>query len=174
MTVEGVLWFVDLFDRLGITVWLDGGWCVDALLGEQTRPHADLDIMIPAPDAAVLEDALRRAGFGDVHTDDHCAENFVLGHSVRGLIDFHVFELAVDGHGVYRPGVYDWKISADELAGSGSLGGRLVRCLSAEYQVRSHAGYPLQKSDLHDLALIRDRLGVRLHDEQERLLKAWV
>lgn len=27
-----------------------GGWAVDALAGEQTRPHADLDLWLPAAD----------------------------------------------------------------------------------------------------------------------------
>jgi lincosamide nucleotidyltransferase A/C/D/E len=31
---------------MGIPIWLDGGWGVDALLGEQTRPHDDLDIVV--------------------------------------------------------------------------------------------------------------------------------
>ena len=46
MTVIKVHWFLDLFDELGIEVWIDGGWGVDALLGECTRPHQDLDIII--------------------------------------------------------------------------------------------------------------------------------
>ena len=29
-----------------IKIWVDGGWCVDAHLGQQTRPHEDLDIAI--------------------------------------------------------------------------------------------------------------------------------
>ena len=29
-----------------IDVWVDGGWGVDALLGEQTRPHSDVDIAV--------------------------------------------------------------------------------------------------------------------------------
>ena len=33
------------FDH-GISVWLDGGWGVDALLGRQTRPHNDIDLFI--------------------------------------------------------------------------------------------------------------------------------
>jgi lincosamide nucleotidyltransferase A/C/D/E len=40
---------VALYLRLqavGIPIWLDGGWGVDALLGEQTRPHDDLDIVV--------------------------------------------------------------------------------------------------------------------------------
>lgn len=26
MTINKVHWFLDLFDELGITVWVDGGW----------------------------------------------------------------------------------------------------------------------------------------------------
>ena len=31
-----------------VAVVVGGGWAVDALLGEQTRPHADLDVWVPA------------------------------------------------------------------------------------------------------------------------------
>ena len=51
MSAQMVLWFVSLFERLGVRAWLDGGWGVDALIGEQTRVHADLDIMIPWTDS---------------------------------------------------------------------------------------------------------------------------
>jgi lincosamide nucleotidyltransferase A/C/D/E len=40
---------IDFYERmtdLGITVWVDGGWGVDSLLGRQTRLHKDLDIAI--------------------------------------------------------------------------------------------------------------------------------
>ena len=37
-----------MLQSAGVRVWLDGGWSVDALLGEQTRPHADLDLAVPA------------------------------------------------------------------------------------------------------------------------------
>jgi len=49
-TLIDVHWYLDLFDTLGIRVWIDGGWGVDALLAEQTRPHEDLDIVIPEGD----------------------------------------------------------------------------------------------------------------------------
>jgi lincosamide nucleotidyltransferase A/C/D/E len=35
---------ISIYQRLmaaGIQVWLTGGWGIDALLGEQTRPHKD-------------------------------------------------------------------------------------------------------------------------------------
>src|SRR4030067_3233911 len=42
MTAEDVLEVVKLFEQNQIVVILDGGWAVDALLGEPTRRHADL------------------------------------------------------------------------------------------------------------------------------------
>ena len=54
ITIDKVHWFLDLFDELDITVWIDGGWGVDALLGEWTREHQDLDIMISWEDSAIL------------------------------------------------------------------------------------------------------------------------
>jgi lincosamide nucleotidyltransferase A/C/D/E len=41
-------------EKLGIEIWVDGGWGVDALLGEQTRPHKDLDIAIQQKDVPQL------------------------------------------------------------------------------------------------------------------------
>lgn len=168
MTVENVLWFLDLFDELEITVWLDGGWGVDALLGEQTRSHADLDIMVSAEDSAKLVETLIQHGFEDVVTDDQRATNFVMGHRQRGQIDFHVFELLPDGSGVYEPGTTDWRISRDELSGYGEIDGRRVRCLSAEYQVRSHAGYELQETDFADMDALQRKFGLALLPGQAR------
>jgi lincosamide nucleotidyltransferase A/C/D/E len=45
MTREALVDLLQLFESTGIEVWLDGGWAVDALLGEQTRPHKDVDII---------------------------------------------------------------------------------------------------------------------------------
>jgi lincosamide nucleotidyltransferase A/C/D/E len=41
--------------KLNIHIWVDGGWGVDALLGEQTRPHEDLDIAIQELDIPHLQ-----------------------------------------------------------------------------------------------------------------------
>jgi len=47
MTAGDVLEIVDLLEGVGVESWVDGGWSVDALLGEQTRPHEDLDLPPP-------------------------------------------------------------------------------------------------------------------------------
>ena len=53
MRVEAgdVLRIVDLLGDRGIDAWLDGGWGVGALLGEQMRPHKDVDIVVELTEA---------------------------------------------------------------------------------------------------------------------------
>jgi SAM-dependent methyltransferase len=98
--------YLDLFDELGITIWLDGGWGVDALLGEQTRSHADLDIVIQQGDVQKLRDALGELGFKDVETDDRTDWNFVMVDGNGKRIDFHVIMIDEQGRGIYgRPSV---------------------------------------------------------------------
>lgn len=46
MSAADVVGFVKLLREYGIEPCLDGGWGVDALLGRQTRLHADLDIAV--------------------------------------------------------------------------------------------------------------------------------
>jgi lincosamide nucleotidyltransferase A/C/D/E len=47
-----------------IPAWVTGGWGVDALLGEQTRPHKDLDILVLVDDEAHLCELLACDGYG--------------------------------------------------------------------------------------------------------------
>ncbi|MCG9132288.1 hypothetical protein J5I95_11460 [Candidatus Poribacteria bacterium] len=162
MSIDKVHWFLDLFDELGIKVWIDGGWGVDALLGECTRTHQDLDIIISWADSAILTEALFARGFADIYTDDRKDRNFVMGHQSHGEIDFHVVELIADGGAIYGPGEIDWIITQPELNTVGFIGGREVRCLSVDYQVRSHAGYTLQDTDFADLRALQERYGIAL------------
>ncbi len=166
MTIDMVHWFLDLFDELDITVWIDGGWGVDALLSECTREHQDLDIMISWEDSVLLTAALYQHGFVDVYTDDRKDRNFVMGHRLHGMIDFHVIELTEGGGAIYGPGEIDWVIAESELNAVGVIGGREVRCLSVDYQVRSHAGYTLQDTDFADMRALQKKFGVKLLAEQ--------
>ena len=162
ITIDKVHWFLDLFDELDIKVWIDGGWGVDALLGECTREHSDLDIIISWEDSAILTEALFAHGFVDIYTDDRKDRNFVMGHQSHGKIDFHVVELTADGGAIYGPEEIDWIITQSELNAVGFIGGREVRCLSVDYQVRSHSGYTLQDTDFADLRALQERYGVAL------------
>ncbi len=173
ITLHDLNQFLDLFDELGLDVWLDGGWGVDALLGGQTRRHSDLDIVIVKPDVARLVDALRQIGFVDLHTDDRSHWNFVMGTKSGKLIDFHVIEIAEDGQVSYGSPDNPSFISQESLQATGAVatgafGMRKVRCLSAEYQVHSHAGYQLKQTDIDDVRALSKRFGIPLLPEQEQ------
>ena len=63
MSAEAAVNLLQLFDSAGIDVWLDGGWAVDAALGEQTRSHKDLDIILQVSDLDQLRTILADRGF---------------------------------------------------------------------------------------------------------------
>lgn len=48
------------------------------------------------------------------------------------------------------------------------VGGRRVRCLTAEIQVLCHAGYELDDDDFRDMRALHERFGVDLLPEQTR------
>jgi lincosamide nucleotidyltransferase A/C/D/E len=79
MTVSDVIEIVRLLDQNRIDVWIDGGWGVDALLGEQTRSHRDMDIAVQHSDVPQLRALLEARGYKDVPRDDTRDCNFVLG-----------------------------------------------------------------------------------------------
>lgn len=159
MSAGDVHELLELFDGEGIAVWLDGGWGVDALLGEQTREHDDLDLVVARSDVSLLVEALKRRGYdvakGELPT---C---IVLLDPVGRQVDVHPVEFAAAGDGIYRlEEGGNWAYPAAGFAGTGSVLGRDVRCFTPEVQVLCHAGYELGETDLHDLAALRERFRV--------------
>ena len=91
MKLKDVLETVQLLEKAEINVWLDGGWGVDALLGEQTRIHDDVDIVIQEKDIPKLRKLLEAKSYHDIERNDTSAWNFVLGDDKGHLIDVHAF-----------------------------------------------------------------------------------
>jgi Aminoglycoside-2''-adenylyltransferase len=79
-----------------IDVWIDGGWGVDALLGEQTRIHRDLDIAVQHRHVPRLRALLEARGYKDVPRDDTRDCNFVLGDDLGHQIDVHSYRSPLD------------------------------------------------------------------------------
>ena len=171
MTVTDVWWYLDLFDRLDIEVWIDGGWGVDALLEKQTRPHGDLDIVVQEVDVPRLRSALQKVGHIDVPRDDTRDWNFVMGEPGVREIDFHVVVFDKSGNGVYGPSENGNVFPAWAFGGVGEIGGRAVRCMTAEYQVGSHTGYLLTPKDIADVLALRARFGVELAPEHTQYIR---
>ena len=168
MTAKDVVTLLDLMERAGATVWIDGGWGVDVLLGEQTRKHADLDIVISEGDLSAVLGALEARIFVRVPTKDERPWNFVL-RDPRGLeVDVHVIVFDEAGNGIYGPIENGDRYPADSLTGTGDLSGRAVRCISPEWQVRFHTGYEWDDNDRLDVAAIATRFGIEVSTDPSK------
>ena len=168
MTAEDVCDFLDLMEAHGVHVWLDGGWAVDACLGSQTRPHADLDIVVEERQAPVAVAALGRSGFRDVPRGDTRPWNFVLGDEAGHEIDFHLIVLDERGDGIFGPPENGEIFPAEALAGSGAVAGRTVACLAPAWLVRFHTGYEADAADWADVSALCGRFGISVPEEYQR------
>jgi lincosamide nucleotidyltransferase A/C/D/E len=54
---------LDRLDSEGITAWVGGGWGIDALVGEQTREHGDLDLVVAQSTLDAARSALSTLGY---------------------------------------------------------------------------------------------------------------
>jgi len=192
VTAEDV---VELYSGLlarDVQLWVDGGWGIDALLERQTRSHKDFDAIVAFEDLPALSRFLSERGFalkviwlenrwapysellaliGREHPAVEAATAFVLNDDSGRELDFHVVRFDEYGRGMPAWNS-DFVFPPEALAGLGIAGGTRVRCLSAETQMRTHTGYVLQESDVHDLRLLHDRFGIDYPDEVADLLSA--
>jgi lincosamide nucleotidyltransferase A/C/D/E len=100
MQEREVIDFYRAMEHSGITVWIDGGWGVDALLGKQTRPHSDLDIAIQQEDVANIRALQESQGYRGIKLEIARPHNFVLGDDKGREIDIHVIALDAKGGSV--------------------------------------------------------------------------
>ena len=161
MTATDVLGLYTELETLGITIWVDGGWGVDALLGQQTRPHKDLDIAIQQKDVPRLRELLETRGFKQIKLEEARPWNFVLGDENGREIDFHVVVINDEGHGIYGPQDNGEMYPAASLTGTGSILGHAVRCISPEWVVKFHSGYELKEKDFRDVSAVCEKYGIQ-------------
>jgi len=160
MTAEAVLELMMLFDEHQIEVIVDGGWGVDALLGEQTRTHIDLDIAIAHQFVPELRRVLERRGYADILPEATTEYNFVLGDENGHRVDIHIY--AFDDQGNL---VFGLPYPVDSLSGHGTIMGYPVRCITPEWLIKFHTGYPLDENDFHDVSALCKRFGIEPPEE---------
>ncbi len=153
MISADVIEFYTKLESLGIKIWIDGGWCVDALLGKQTRPHRDLDVAIQQENVQRARELLEERGYREIRRDNEW--NFVMADDKGREIDLHGFILNDKGHVI--EGI---KYPDGSLTGTGTIDGDVVRCISPEHMVKFHSDYELREHDYLDVSALCEKFGI--------------
>jgi lincosamide nucleotidyltransferase A/C/D/E len=137
-------------------ICIDGGWGVDALLGEQSRSHSDLDLIIRSQEAATVFRALIELGFA-LHREREGTVYVNEGFHV----DLHVVKFDENGVGHFDlPNEKTWPFPPEAFQGRGNIGTIEVRCLSVDAQVQCHfQGYELTSKDRADMINLQKKYG---------------
>lgn len=155
---------VDIYEKLenlGIKIWIDGGWAVDALLGEVTREHSDLDLAVERKNLTKLREYLEAQGYREIERAEDKKWDFVLGDDFRHEIDVHAFSFDENGDVVEEKD--DWAgFEKDSLTGAGIIDGKSVRCVSLKYILKTHdvAMRELKESDKKDMEALKNKFEI--------------
>jgi lincosamide nucleotidyltransferase A/C/D/E len=162
MSAEDVVALCDILAQHHVGSWVMGGWGVDALLGRQTRPHHDLDLLLSYDDLAPFQDLLREEGFSRTLIWE--GENrwvpvrgvqtptaFVEMDSRGRELDIHVIQLAAGQSAPVPMCDVPWSFNTRSLFGGGTIAGAAIRCVSADTQLQMHTGYDLPSHHERDV-----------------------
>ena len=157
MTAERVLELLAVLRSGGVKATLDGGWGVDALLGQETRPHEDLDLVVALSDVPRIQEALRPLGFALY--EDHLPVRLVLRRDCEQL-DFHTVTFDPEGGGVQpQPSGGSFRYPPEGFV-MGRVRGESVSCISASVQVLCHLGYEPTPKDARDVLRLCQAFGL--------------
>jgi lincosamide nucleotidyltransferase A/C/D/E len=157
MTSSNVLNLYNWFKQNGIAVWIDGGWCVDALIGRQTREHADLDIAVHRKDNAKLRRLLENDGYNEVIRSDSSEFMYVMEDETGISVDIHTFEYDDNGKNIY--GI---EYPFGSLTGTGIIDGQEVNCIDPEFMFRFKTRYEPKEKDIQDVRALSEKFGFEL------------
>ena len=149
---QAVLDVLSSLSEAGCRAWVAGGWGVDALVGEQTRQHRDLDLALDAEGESRALTTLGALGY--VIETDWRPARVELAASGSRWVDLHPVCFAADGHGRQADldgGVFEYLADCFAI---GRIRGSAVPCLSVDQQLRFREGFELRDVDRHDLALL--------------------
>ncbi|WP_405394338.1 nucleotidyltransferase domain-containing protein [Microbispora hainanensis] len=157
MDAETVCRIYEHLAERGVKVWIDGGWCVDALLGRQTRDHPDLDLAVDRRDEEDFAGHMRGLGYVKRRDGDDTAWNYVLTDGRGHSVDVHVFEYDEAGNHVYGI-AYPY----GSLTGQGTINGHTVDCVAPEWMLAFKTAYPPQEKDRRDVRALGETFGFEI------------
>ena len=153
----------DLLSEASIGHWLFGGWGVDFLVGNITRPHGDIDFVIWRQDIERIRELFSPLGYRERSSDD--ATFRADFDTDAGLLSMVYIERDARGDIVTPDGFACSPWAEDSFEHEGSLEGVRLPVISALEQMLSKEAYfgeatgtPLRPKDEHDVALLRGLL----------------
>jgi lincosamide nucleotidyltransferase A/C/D/E len=164
VTGADVVEVLDWLEAFGVHAWVDGGWGVDALVRDETRRHADLDLALDRDALEAARQGLEEHGFHhDSSRRPGLPARLVMQDGRGREVDLHplTFDAAGDGWQQLSASGMAWgRYPADDLRATGAIGGRPIRCLSPQLQLRFRLGYEWSERDVHDVRLLIEHFGV--------------
>ena len=157
MTSADVLDIYNQSKESGIDVWIVGGWCVDALLGKQTREHDDLDIAVHRKDNAKFRQLLLNNGCKEEQRSDSSEFMYVMANGAGQSVDVHAFEYDESGNIIY--GI---EFPFGSLSGTGVIDGQEVNCVDPEFMLRFITWYEPREKDIHDIQVLCEKFGLEM------------
>lgn len=159
MSPTTVLYILDLLATVGVQVWLDGGWGVDALLGRITRLHNDLDLVFALDDLTCIVEMLVRNGF---RVEEEELGRVVLIHSDHGRIDLHPVTFDPCGNAVQVQPAKSPVVYRRGGFVSGWILGCAVACISADMQVFARLGHDRSEKHRRDVIALCSSFGLQV------------
>ena len=140
---------------------VDGGWGIDALLRRQTRAHGDLDLCVRADQLDQVMAVLEALSFHV--TADQRPTRLEVRRSDAASADLHPLVVDAFGSGTeVLPDGSMFRYPAEGLAGTGTIAGHAVSCLTAGLQVSCHTGYEPGDNSYWNMSVLRQAFGVEL------------
>lgn len=156
-TERQVLAILDILDEAALRYWIAGGWGIDALVGDQTRGHDDVDIILDAFEHNIhrAADALRAHGF-NLQEHDRFPTWMPDRWCFQDNLNCQVELVSLDLDRVKRAFLREAPDRGGDFLpfGTGTIAGRAVPCLSPGAQRIVHGGFPARPTDHSDLALL--------------------
>lgn len=156
VTQEDLFKVLDIIEKAETTYWVDGGWGVDILVGNQTREHRDVDIDFDSKHTEKIMSTLKDCGYEIV--EDRSPVRIELHHPKLGYIDIHPFIINDDGSAKQASLEGGWYEFEPDFFGSAIYNEKRIPCISAKGQKKFHTGYPLREIDKHDIINIESLL----------------
>lgn len=151
-TQEDLMRIIELFEEIGVRYWIDGGWGVDLLAGEQTREHRDIDIDFDAKYTEKVLAVLLQKGYA-VDTD-WGQVRMELYSDQYGYLDIHPFVLQEDGRAKQADLEGGWYCFEKDYFTEVFFEGKQIPCISLKGQKIFHTGYTLREKDIHDISVL--------------------